>query len=137
MYSDGMNDYIERRARRRVKQKKGFYGHLSAYIAVGIFFFMMNIFTMENGEVWFMFPLMPWGAGLLIHYFSVFGLFGKNTIDWEVKEFEKEKERLRRKFKVEDHEDEYDDYLDLQEAPEMQPEPRRSGRSRWTDQDFV
>ena len=134
MYSDSMNDYIERRARRRVKQKKGFYAHLSVYVAIGIFFFLMNVFTMENGEVWFMFPLMPWGAALLIHYFSIFGFLGKNTLDWEVKEFEKERDRLRQKFKVDDDDFEYDDYLDLRDTPQMQPE-RRTGR--WSDQDFV
>ena len=43
---------------------------------------------------------------------------------------------IKQKKKVEDEEQDYDDYLDLQDAPEIQTQ-RRAGSSRWTDQDFV
>jgi hypothetical protein len=88
---------IYKKAKKRVKQKKGFFTHFGTYIAVGIFFLLMNIFTWE-GEIWFVFPMLPWGAGLLIHYFSVFGLPGSKVLsrEWEEKELDKEIEHLQR-----------------------------------------
>ncbi len=71
-----MEDYIYRKARKRVKQKKGFFIHFSVYIAVGVFFLTMNLVT-DPWDLWFFYPLLPWGVALLIHYFSIFGLPGK------------------------------------------------------------
>lgn len=96
-----MNDEIYYRARKRLKSKKKFYKHLSVYIAVGMFFFIMNMVTLGNDpELWFFFPMMPWGVGLLIHYFSVFGLpfTGALTEEWEKSEMDKEMERARREY---------------------------------------
>lgn len=99
----GMEDYIRKRAYQQVKKKKGFYSHLAVFISVGIFFFLINILSMSSGdtELWFFFPLLPWSIGLLIHYFSVFGLPGTNilTKDWEDTEIEKEMQKLRQKMR--------------------------------------
>ena len=98
-----MEDYIRKRAYQQVKKKKGFYSHLAVFISVGIFFFLINILSMSSGdtELWFFFPLLPWSIGLLIHYFSVFGLPGTNilTKDWEDTEIEKEMQKLRQKMR--------------------------------------
>jgi hypothetical protein len=119
-------------ARKRVKKKKGFYGHLSAFIAVSIFFFIMNIATWgESGEWWFFFPVLPWSIGLIIHYFSVFGLPGTDimTRDWEEREIEREARRIRGYSKpMPDLEE--DDDLELKEL-------RRVKDERWADEDLV
>lgn len=84
-------------AKLRVKKKKGFYGHFAAYLACGAFFFGLNMATMGGkDDVWFMFPLLPWGIGILIHYFTVFGLPGTNilTPEWEEQELQKEMRQL-------------------------------------------
>ncbi len=96
-----MRDEIYHKARKRLKAKKGFFKHLSVYISVGLFFFIMNMVTLGNDpELWFFFPMLPWGIGLLIHYFSIFGLpfSGALTEEWEKKEMEKEIDRARREY---------------------------------------
>lgn len=131
-----MEDYIYRAARKRVKQKKGFYGHLSAYIAVGVFFLTMNLAT-DPWDLWFFYPMMPWGIGLLIHYFGVFGLPGKDralTPKWEEREMEKEIQRLQRLHKTKEKEN--FDTLDLPSF-DTPPEKIRERSGRWKEDDLV
>jgi len=134
MYDDHYN-----LARKKVKKKKGFYTHLSVFIAVGIFFLAMNIATFhESGEWWFFFPLLPWSVGLFIHYFSIFGLPGTDilTKEWEDRELEKEMKKLGADPTEYMTPLDEDDELDLNEKP---PVPRRSrvdGKD-WEDGDYV
>ncbi len=93
-----MQEVIYRRARKRVNKKKAFYWHLSIYVTMGLFFFIMNMVTLAPGnfELWFFFPLLPWGVAMMIHYYSVFGLpfTGALSSEWEERELRKEMERL-------------------------------------------
>lgn len=86
-----MEDPTYRAARKQVKKKKGFYVHLAVYLAVGLFFFLMNIATDPN-DMWFFFPMLPWLIGLAIHYLVVFGFPGTGilTEEWEKRELEQE-----------------------------------------------
>jgi hypothetical protein len=97
-----MSDPILQQAQKRVKQKKGFFKHLAAFVGVGFFFFAMNMFTLveEGPEIWFFFPLLPWSVGLIIHYFNVFGFPGTGALtpEWEAKEVQKEVKALRNKM---------------------------------------
>lgn len=92
-------DPIYKEAKKRMLAKKGFYKHLGAYIAVGIFFMGLNLASYLNGEgdIWFQIPMLGWGIGLLIHYFSTFGLPGTNilTKEWEDEEIEKQMWKMR------------------------------------------
>lgn len=122
-----------RKARKRVEEKKGFYGHLSVYLSVAIFFFTMNLVTWD-GKLWFFFPLLPWGIGLLIHYFTVFGLPFNQVLspDWEEKEFAKELQRLRNKHEITTPETD-DEFLDLKSEEEALPKKSRI----WKEDDLV
>lgn len=125
-----MKDPIYDQARKRVQEKKGFYTHLTVFISVGIFFFAMNVLTRdpwEPNEWWFFFPLLPWGVGLLIHYFSVFGLPGTDilTQKWEEQEMEKELQRLRKKEDMVQEEK-----LDLKQV-------RKVKKDNWNEDDLV
>ena len=84
-----------KRARKRVLAKKGFFWHLGSYVAVGIFFFTMNMLT-DPFDTWWPFPMLGWGIGLATHYFAVFGLPGTDilTKEWEDREMEKELRRM-------------------------------------------
>ncbi len=131
-------DPIYRQARRRVRKKKGFYAHFSVYIAVGLFFMAMNVIT-DPYEMWFFYPLMPWGVGLLIHYFGVFGLPGKNKVlskSWEEKEVEKEVRRLRNE-QWQETEDKEEDFLDLREFEKQKPKVEVRKDKRWDEGDLV
>ncbi len=97
------------RAKKRVKELKGFYIHLAIYLVINSFIsvniIISNIY--ENGEsfyeafwhfgtfaVW-----LFWGIGLAIHGFTVFGLpflFGK---DWEERKIKKYMEDDDNQFK--------------------------------------
>jgi hypothetical protein len=69
---------IIKKARKRVKAKKGFYAHLSSYIITIGFFFFVNLLS-SPGDWWFYWPALAWGVGLVSHYFGVFGFFWKES----------------------------------------------------------
>ena len=83
------------RAKKRVEELKGFYGHLIAYIVVNVFLAIVNLLT-TPGFWWFHFVTFFWGIGLVAHGLSVFtkrGIFSKDWEDRKINEYmEKEKE---------------------------------------------
>jgi len=67
-----------RRAKKRVEALRGFYIHLGVYVLVNLFLFLLNIITSPD-RLWFYWPLLGWGIGVIAQAFSVFGA------DWEEK----------------------------------------------------
>ena len=65
------HDAAHKRAYRRAGAKLGFYCHLVAYITVNPFLFFINYSTSPQ-YLWFKWPLLGWGLGLLFHWFAVF-----------------------------------------------------------------
>jgi len=116
-----------KKARERVKKKKEFYSHLSTYVVMGIFFFVLNAVT-AFGSWWFHWPLLGWGIGVLFHYFDVFGMPGVGEIseEWEAREIEAEMRRMQGN----DAED-----TDELELKEMQKE--KADKKRWDDSELV
>lgn len=83
---------LERRARRRVGMKIGFFTHLLVYVLVNAALQGFN--TVVGGERWSVFPLMGWGLGLAIHGAVTFiGLMGDG---WRERMLQQEIDRLRR-----------------------------------------
>jgi len=125
-----------KKAAKKVKAKKEFYNHLSTYIVMGLFFFLLNAAT-AWGSWWFYWPMLGWGIGVLFHYMDVFGLPGVEQIndeDWEERAIEKEMRKMgypgRSRNKVEPE----DDFLDL---PEIKKEKMgRRGRD-WNEDELV
>ncbi len=69
-------------AKKRVDEIKGFYGNLISYIIFNGFFLILNLITSPN-ELWFFWPLIGWGIGVVFHGMKVFNYYpflGKN---WE------------------------------------------------------
>ncbi len=120
------------KAQKRVKKKKEFYQHLASYIAVGLFFFLLNAAT-SFGDWWFYFPMLGWGIGLAIHYFSVFGIPGVAVYndDWEEQAIEEEIKRMRRR----PQNDTVAPPKDELELKEFQKEPLK--RNKWDDSELV
>ena len=48
-------------AKKRVEAIKGFYGNLTSYIVLNIFFFILNMVTSPE-HLWFYWPLLGWGV---------------------------------------------------------------------------
>ena len=90
-YNDEERYYF---ARKKVNDIKGFYGNLIAYVIFNGFFLILNLLTSPS-HLWFYWPLLGWGVGVLFHGMKVLGyspFFGKDWEERKIKEFmEKEK----------------------------------------------
>lgn len=85
-----------RKAAKRVKDLKGFYGNLTSYCLVIPFLLILNLMTAPN-HLWFYWPMLGWGLGLTIHAVSTFGI-GKNWEEKKIKELmQEEQQRSMRK----------------------------------------
>lgn len=80
-------------AKRRVEEIKGFYFHLLSYILVNGVLIVINLLTSPE-YLWFIWPLLGWGIGIIIHAFSVFsGLWGKSWEERKIKEIMEKNKR--------------------------------------------
>lgn len=78
----------EKKARKRAKDLRAFMQHLGTFIVVGLFFLTINLLT-DRHNLWFYWPMLPWGVGLAIHGWSVLWndrLFGDS---WEERHVER------------------------------------------------
>ena len=80
-------------AKKRVEAKYGFYVHLSVYLAVNLLLIIINLSTPSEG-LWFIYPLMGWGIGVIFHALSVF-VFSSTLITEKMIEKEMNKESFR------------------------------------------
>ncbi|MEA1786132.1 2TM domain-containing protein [Arenibacter sp. GZD96] len=76
------------RAKRRVKDLKGFYWHLLAYFIVIPLIIFVNYRTSWEFK-WFWFSTIGWGIGVLSHAFSVFWINGILGSNWEAQKIKK------------------------------------------------
>ncbi len=82
-------------AKKKVESIKGFYSNLISYIGVNIVLIFINLYTTPN-HLWFYWPLIWWGLGVVFHglkVFEVFPVLGKGWEERKIKEImDKEKE---------------------------------------------
>lgn len=77
------------KAHKQVQEIKGFYGHLLSFVLVMLFLLFLNL-KYSPKHLWFFWPLLGWGIGLLFHGMSVFHympFFGKNWEEQKIKQF--------------------------------------------------
>jgi len=79
-------------ATQRVRRRRGFYSHLTAYILVNLMLVAIWYFT-GAGYFWPMWVMLFWGIGLV---FNAVAVFLKRDISWETKEIEKEVEKIKK-----------------------------------------
>lgn len=93
----GEEEYTRRykRAKQRVEQVRGFFVHLTFYLAVNAFLFVLNIITSPD-NLWFYWPLIGWGIAVLLQAVSVFGPSSRFGRQWEERKISEymEKDRL-------------------------------------------
>ncbi len=82
------------KAKKRVEVRIGFYIHLVLYVGVNILLIIINV-TTSTRYLWFKWPLIGWGIGLLFHALGVFA-FSKGL---SIKERMIEKELKKESFK--------------------------------------
>ena len=88
-------------AKKRVEEIKGFYGNLTSYIVVNIFLCILNIVTSPK-YLWFFWPLLGWGIGVLFHGLKVFNYSPFFNKDWEekkIKEYMEKEDRNKNTWK--------------------------------------
>lgn len=77
------------RAIKRVREIKGFYKHLAAYVLVNAFIIASKYFKLDPGEDFLSFSTFSvaffWGIGLFFHAVNVFGKNAFLGADWEEK----------------------------------------------------
>ena len=87
------------KAKKRVEEIKGFYGNLIAYIVVNMGLLVINLLTSPS-HLWFYWPLMGWGVGVLFHGLKVFNYMPFLRKDWEEKKInefmDKEKQKIKK-----------------------------------------
>jgi len=86
-------------AKKRVEEKKKFYSHLSTYVVMGVFFYILNYLSSPH-HWWFYWPMLGWGLGLAMHYVKIFGIPGlidEMTPDWEEKQIQAELSKLKKR----------------------------------------
>lgn len=69
-------------AKKKVENIKGFYGNVIAYITVNIVLVFINLYTSPN-YLWFFWPLVWWGFGVVFHGLKVFEIIPTLGKDWE------------------------------------------------------
>jgi hypothetical protein len=81
------------RAKKRVENLKAFYIHFMVYILVNAMLLVFNLIS-APGNWWFLYPLVGWGIGLIVHGVSTFafGIFGA---EWEERKIKKYMEKDR------------------------------------------
>ncbi len=91
--NDEKNMYLK--AQKRVDDIKGFYGNLTSYIVVNIGLMVLNLVTSPS-HLWFFYPMIGWGIGVVANGMSVFNYMPFLSSDWE----EKKIQELMRKEKT-------------------------------------
>jgi hypothetical protein len=69
-------------AKRKIAVLRGFYIHLSVYVAVNIGLVAVNLLTTPK-ILWFQWPLLGWGIGLAVHAVLAFGRAPGAIAKWE------------------------------------------------------
>jgi len=92
------NDEYERyqRAKKQVEEIKGFYGNLVAYIVVNLFMIFINL-KYSPEYLWFFWPLLGWGIGVVFHGMKAFNYTPFLGKDWEQKKLKEFMEQEKQK----------------------------------------
>ncbi|MGH2533475.1 MAG: 5-bromo-4-chloroindolyl phosphate hydrolysis family protein [Thermomicrobiales bacterium] len=85
--SSSPGDPSEEAARKHIRELRDFYVHLSIYVAVSAFLFILDVIT--GPGFWFYWPALGWGVGVAIHAVAVLTedvAFDKRWEDRKVRE---------------------------------------------------
>jgi len=90
------NEKTHRRAQKRVKKIKAFYSHLVTFILINCGFVALNLLTSPK-YLWFFWPMLGWGIGVVCHGISVFNFNPFFNNDWEQKKLKQfiEEEKIQ------------------------------------------
>ena len=88
-----MNDESYEKARKRVKEIKGFYLNLITYLVVNLVLLIINLVTKPH-HLWFYWVAIFWGIGILFNAANIFLRKGRFMgSEWEEKKIKKMMDR--------------------------------------------
>jgi len=87
---------IYEKAKKKVEELKDFYAHLLLYLIVNFVLFLINMFTYK-GYLWFLWPLLGWGIGILMHALSVLEFPFFFSEEWKKRMIERIVEKEKKK----------------------------------------
>jgi hypothetical protein len=99
---ENSNSEYERyqKAKKQVKEIKGFYGHLTSYVIVLALLIYINLkYTPEY--LWFIWTMFGWGIGLFFHAMRVFNWFPFLNKEWEERKIRQFMDQDKNKNKFE------------------------------------
>ena len=70
------------RARRRVREIRAFYRHLTVFVGVNVLLHIIN-FVASPRAYWAIWPLLGWGIGLVMHGVATYRWLPFAGKDWE------------------------------------------------------
>jgi hypothetical protein len=91
-YNESESAYLK--AQKRVEDIKGFYGNLMSYIIVISGLAVLNLVT-SSQHLWFLYPAIGWGIGVVIHFCSVYNYIPFLGRDWEERKLKQLMDRDR------------------------------------------
>ena len=105
---ENLDEIKYKKAKKKVKEVKDFYTHLTVYIVINSALIIINLGVFQSGFTDIRIPKWPmfttpffWGIGLFFHWVSVFKdnfSFLKNWEDKKIKEYmEKEEKEIKRR----------------------------------------
>lgn len=96
-----MQDDIEKKARQKVEEKKGFYFIAMIFLMTSIILFVLSLVLGPDVAFWLRFPILVMGLLAAVFYFYIFGFPFSNVLsdEWEEEELEKEMFKLYRRKK--------------------------------------
>lgn len=68
------------------EKKRDFIKHLRVYLAMSIFFVVLNVMT-SSGNFWAIWPIMGWGIGVVMEGLSVYGPLRDREDEYESDDF--------------------------------------------------
>ncbi len=83
------------RAKKVAGAKIGFYIHLTAYVAVNALLVAINLAT-STEHLWFKWPLLGWGVGVLVHAIVTFALTKGPVSQRRVTEWDTRKSAMKK-----------------------------------------
>ena len=119
MYED-----LEKKAKKRVEAKTGFYFVAAIFAAISVILLTISMNFGYPESFWIKFPILILGLVLGIIYLATFGLpfSGILSSEWKEKQMEKELDRLYRKEGLDTHysqELSEEDHLELKELERL------------------
>lgn len=94
-YNREESNYLK--AQKKIEDIKGFYGNLSSYVVIISGLAILNFIT-SPGHLWFIYPAVGWGIGVVIHGVNVFNYMPFLSSEWEERKMKEliEKEKSKK-----------------------------------------